>query len=74
MAPLFEMYSCSGRPSRALSKRLFFFESLKEYLIEHDKVNLLPTVKHKKLEFQRLIEQAQEEEAKDLREQQCFEW
>lgn len=74
MAPLFEMYSCSGRPSRALSKRLFFFESLKEYLIEHDKVNLLPTVKHKKLEFQRFIEQAQQEEAKDLREQQGFEW
>ncbi|MGP5061858.1 hypothetical protein [Psychrobacter celer] len=74
MAPLFEMYSCSGRPSRALSKRLFFFESLKEYLIEHDKVNLLPTVEHKKLEFQRFIEQAQQEEAEDLREQQGFEW
>ncbi|MEN6669092.1 hypothetical protein AAJP47_01825 [Psychrobacter sp. B38] len=74
MAPFFEMYSCSGRPSRALAKRLPFFESLKEYLIKHDKVDLLPTVEHKKLEFQRFIEQAQQEEAKDLREQQGFEW
>lgn len=74
MAPLFEMYSCSGRPSRALSKRLPFFESLKGYLVKHNKFNLLPTVEHKKLEFQRFIEQAQQEEAKDLREQQGFEW
>ena len=74
MKPLFEMYSCSGRPSRALTKRLPFFESLKEYLIRHDKADLVPIVEDRTLEFQKYIEQAQQEEAKDLREQQGFEW
>ncbi|MBU5617905.1 hypothetical protein KPY62_12560 [Psychrobacter sp. TAE2020] len=74
IAHLFEMFSHGGRFSEALSKRLPFFDSLKQYLKNHNHDNLIPVVEQKKVEFQKYIELAQEEEAKESREQQGFDW
>ena len=69
-----EVFSYSGNYSGALSKRLLFFDSLKQYLKNHNHDDLIPVVEEKKADFLNYIEQVQQEEAKDSSEQQGFEW
>ena len=71
---IIEVFSYSGSYSGALSKRLPFFESLKQYLKCHNHDNLILLVEERKAGFLKYIEQAQQEEAENLREQQGFEW
>lgn len=71
---IIEVFSYSGSYSGALSRRLPLLESLKQYLKQHNHDELIPLIEQKKADFQKYIEQAQKEEAKESKEQQGFDW
>lgn len=71
---ILEVFSYSGSYSGALSRRLPLFESLKQYLKQHNHDDLIPLVEQKKTDFQKYIDQVKQNEAKDSRGQQGFDW
>ncbi|WP_201608703.1 hypothetical protein [Psychrobacter okhotskensis] len=71
---IIEVFSYSGSYSGVLSRRLPLLESLKQYLKQHNHDELIPLIEQKKADFQKYIEQAQKEEAKESKEQQGFDW
>lgn len=71
---IFQVLSWEGSLSKEMDRRLLIVESLTQYLKQHNHDDLIPLIEQKKADFQKYIEQIRQNEAKESKEKQGFDW
>lgn len=71
---IFQVMSWEGSLSQEMNRRLLIVESLNQFLRQHNLEDFIPLIEQKKADFQERINKVHENESKESKKQQGFDW